>query len=202
MDIQAKICGIRTAEAAETAEAGGAKFLGFVFYPPSPRNVTPRAAANAARNAKAKKVAVVVDASDKLLDEIMKELNPDYIQLHGMESDERAHDIKEKYGVRLIRSRHPDSAHIAADLYDFILVDSPKGALPGGNGIPFDWVSFRPPSGKEWFLSGGLNVDNLADAVKITGASMVDVSSGVESAPGVKDANKITAFLKKLNDLA
>ncbi len=195
--MKVKICGLKTEEAVKTAIENGADFLGFVFYPPSPRNISPEDAVKISGNINAKKVAVVVNPSDILLDEIVKHLKPQFIQFHGNESESRVREIKEKYGIGIIRSVEPDfnPKELDNQLYDYILVDAPKGALPGGNGIPFDWENFTPPQ-NEWFLSGGLTPENVFEAVQITGTTMVDVSSGVESAPGVKDIEKIKKFLQ------
>jgi len=196
MKIRSKICGLKSEEAIITAQENGAEFLGFIFCPKSPRHLSPVEAGRLGKVATAKKVAVTVDADDTLLKTIIEELKPDYIQLHGHESDHRAIAIKTKFGLPLIRSRHPDQVE-TNDLYDFLLIDTPGG---GGKGVPFDWKDFTPPE-QNWFLSGGLNVDNIAEAVKTTGSKLVDISSGVESAPGVKDLDKIKAFLKTVNEL-
>lgn len=195
MKVRAKICGLKTVEAIETAQDNGAEFLGFIFCANSPRHLAPIEAGRLGKAAKAKKVAVVVDADDSLLKAIVDELKPDYIQLHGQESDERAKDIKAKFGIPLIRSRHPDNPE-AGDLYDYLLIDPGKG----GQGIAFDWENFSAPD-QSWFLSGGLNPENVREAIKATNAQFVDVSSGVESSKGVKDLQKIKDFLKAINDI-
>ena len=209
MSVRAKICGLKSEEAIITAQNNGAEFLGFIFCAGSPRHLSPVKAGRIAKAATAKKVAVVVDADDTLLQTIIDELQPDYIQLHGKESDNRARDIKQKFKLPLIRSTLPNaypsptnaypelvSGYAGYSLYDYLLIDAPGG---GGKGVPFDWKSFTPPK-QAWFLSGGLNVDNIREAVKTTGALMVDVSSGVESSPGVKDLDKIEIFLKTVNE--
>lgn len=192
MAIRAKICGLKTVEALKAAENSGAEFLGFIFHPKSARYITPEQAAEISRHATAKKVAVVVDADDETLDAIVKNLKPDYIQLHGNESEERAREIKARFNLPLIRAVAPNVYPDNTGFYEFLLVDAPGG---GGKGIAFDWEKFNQPAG-DYFLSGGLNPDNLSQAVKVTGARMVDVSSGVEISPGVKDLGKIQQFLE------
>ena len=197
MTIKVKICGLKTREDVEVADNNGADFIGFVFCEKSPRNITPIDAGKISHSVKAKKVAVVVDASDELLAEIMEHLKPDYIQLHG-EHDigVRAIGIKNKFKLPLIRAATPDNYPTRTQiemLYEFLLIDSPNG---GGSGKPFNWRNFTPPHDKGWFLSGGLNAQNVAEAVKATGAKMVDISSGVESSKGVKDLAKIKEFLE------
>jgi len=191
MAIRAKICGLKTEEAIRAAQDNGAEFLGFIFHPKSPRYLTPEQAGKISKVATAKKVAVVVDADDEPLSNIILQLKPDYIQLHGEESELRAREIKDRFGLPLIRAIKPNQ-YVFQNLYDYILVDSPNG---GGSGKTFDWRNFTPPA-QDWFLSGGLNAQNVKEAIATTGAKMVDVSSGVESAPGVKDLAKIKAFLK------
>ena len=197
MKVRAKICGLKTQEAIEVAQNNGAEFLGFIFAKDSPRYITPKDAGKVGKVATAKKVAVVVDPSDELLQEIIHELKPAYIQLHGNESKERAQEIKDRFNLPLIRAIRPNENPANDGLYDYFLVDSPFG---GGSGKTFDWEAFQPPSG-EWFLSGGLTAKNVAKAVKTTGAKMVDVSSGVESKRGVKDLAKIKEFLQKISTL-
>jgi phosphoribosylanthranilate isomerase len=199
MTVKVKICGISTREAIEAAQNNGASLLGFVFCKKSVRNITPAQAAELAKYTKIPKVAVTVDADDNLLDEIIKNLNPEYIQLHGNETDERAAEIKKKYNIKLIRAINPHPApdagskipHQVRDVYSFLLFDSPGG----GTGKQFDYTSFKAPA-QPWFLSGGLNASNIAEAVKQTGAKFIDVSSGVESTRGVKDTNLIKEFLQ------
>ncbi len=193
--IRAKICGLKTKEAVAAATQNGASFLGFIFCDKSPRYITPLEAGKISKNTNIPKVAVVVDATDRLLTDIIQHLDPHYIQLHGNETVERAKAIKDKFRIALIRSvtpnHYPDSK-----LYDYLLVDNPKG---GGSGEQFDYANFTPPLA-EYFLSGGLTPENVTEAIKATGAKMVDISSGVESAKGVKDLQKIKEFLKALND--
>ena len=210
----AKICGLCADVDVEASLAGGAAYLGFMSWPPSRRHISP---ANAGRLAiaargRAKVVAVVVDADDHWIDEIMRDLSPDFLQLHGMESPERADELKRRTGAGIIRAVRVGSVEDVAaarafdDIADHILYDAraPEGAAaPGGNGVTFDWsVTSVIPRGKPWFLAGGLNVGNVADALRQTGAPLVDVSSGVESSPGCKDPFLIKEFLLKVRDSA
>jgi phosphoribosylanthranilate isomerase len=207
MNVQVKICGLSTADTMNAALANGADFVGLVFYPPSPRYVTPAKAAPLAAMARgrARIVALVVDANDALLKDIADAVKPDYFQLHGNETPERVSAIKALTGkpiIKAIRVGGPEDVSLATgfvDVADMILFDtkapaSLKNALPGGNGIPFDWSLLEGKRG--FMLSGGLNPDNVAEAIRITGAPMVDVSSGIESAPGKKDINLIAKFIE------
>ena len=207
MSAQAKICGLTTPETLDSALAGGAAFVGAVIFPRSPRHIEPLHAATLFERArgKARVVAVTVDADDALLTEIALILKPDLIQLHGRETPERAAQVRTLTGAGIIRAL---SVRTAADIeaagawgpvVDHLMFDAkpPEGsALPGGVGASFDWSllagrSFERP----WFLAGGLDPDNVAGAIRTTGAPLVDVSSGVESASGVKDPARIAAFL-------
>ncbi|WP_287011431.1 phosphoribosylanthranilate isomerase [Brevundimonas sp.] len=203
-----KICGLTTPETLDAALDAGADFVGAVVFPKSPRHIAPDRAAGLFERARgrAKIVAVTVDADDALLDEIARTLKPDFIQLHGAETPVRAEWARAVTGAGMIKAlpirRGDDFA--AADEWDYhadhLMFDAkpPEGAvLPGGVGHRFDWTLlgdrvFRHP----WFLAGGLDPDNVGEALRITGAPMVDVSSGVESAPGVKDAGRIAAFIQ------
>ena len=203
-----KICGLTTPETLDAALDAGADFVGAVVFPKSPRHIAPDRAARLFERARgrAKIVAVTVDADDALLDEIARTLKPDFIQLHGAETPVRAERARAVTGAGMIKAlpirRGDDFA--AADEWDYhadhLMFDAkpPEGAvLPGGVGHRFDWTLlgdrvFRHP----WVLAGGLDPDNVGEALRITGAPMVDVSSGVESAPGVKDAGRIAAFIQ------
>jgi phosphoribosylanthranilate isomerase len=212
MTMKVKICGLTTPEA--VAAAHDADFAGFIFYPPSPRFVTPEKAAELAKAIKLPAVAVTVDADDALLTEIVKVLKPAYLQLHGGESPARVKEVKGRFGLKVIKAIPVASgddaarAHAYEDAADMLLFDArpPRfnvmGGLPGGNGIAFDWNilanrSFALP----WLLSGGLTVGNLAEAVRVTGAKMLDVSSSLESAPGVKDPALVREFIQKARKL-
>jgi phosphoribosylanthranilate isomerase len=205
----AKICGISTPDAVAAAVEGKAAFVGFVFFPKSPRNVAPELAARLAAPARAagvKAVAVVVDPTDAELDRITATLDPDFIQLHGKESPARAQEIARRTQRPLIKALAvSDASDIAAarpyeEVVDHLMFDArpPKGSdLPGGVGASFDWTllsgrRFRRPH----FLAGGLDPWNASEAVRLSGAPLVDVSSGVERGPGLKDPALISAFLE------
>lgn len=207
---RAKICGLTTPETLDAALTGGAAFVGAVVFPKSPRHIVPLHAATLferARN-RAKIVAVTVDADDALLTEIALILKPDLIQLHGSETPERAAQVRTLTGAGIIRALSVrtaadiDAAAAWAPVVDHLMFDAkpPEGSsLPGGVGVSFDWSLLAGRAfARPWFLAGGLNPANVADAVRITGAPLVDVSSGVESAPGVKDPTLIGAFLAAL----
>lgn len=206
-DVRVKICGLRDAAGIGAAAAAGAAYLGLMFFARSPRNVSVTQARELALIVPlgVAKVAVVVDAGDAMLDEIVGQVPLDMLQLHGHESPARVTAIKARYGLPVIKvvgvAEVGDLA--ALDVYakvaDQILVETKPArdaVLPGGNGQPFDW---RLIAGRRWpvpwILAGGLTAANVADAVRLTGARQVDVSSGVESAPGVKDAGRIAAFI-------
>ncbi|WP_333712394.1 phosphoribosylanthranilate isomerase [Yoonia sp.] len=204
--MRVKICGLRTADDVAAAVAAGAGYVGFVFFPKSPRNVSVAEARALAADVPAgvAKVALVVDAGDALLDQITSEVAIDVLQLHGSESPERVAEVRVRYGLPVMKAVGvADEADLAAlaiyaRVADQLLVDAkpPKDAdLPGGNGLAFDW---RLIAGRRWpvpwMLAGGLDAGNVAEAIRLTGARQVDVSSGVEAAPGVKDAAKIGAF--------
>ena len=203
-----KICGLTTPDTLDAALDGGATFVGAVVFAKSPRHLEPLHAATlfARARGRAKVVAVTVDADDAQLTEIALILKPDLIQLHGRETPERAMRVRELTGAGIIRalavSNAADIAAAAAwePVVDHLMFDArpPAGAdLPGGVGARFDWSLLAGRSfARPWFLAGGLTPDNVAEAVAISGAPMVDVSSGVESAPGVKDTDRIAAFLK------
>ena len=202
-----KICGLSTAAALEAALAAGADMVGFVVFEKSPRHVSFEAARalGASARGRARIVALTVDADDALLAEVVEALDPDVLQLHGREDPERVRAIGARFGRATMKAIGVSAAEdlAAAGLYeesaDLLLIDAkpPKGAvLPGGNGLMFDWRlarAFAPR--RPWLLSGGLQPANVAEAICATGARGVDVSSGVERAPGVKDEAKIAAFV-------
>ncbi|MFO1117157.1 MAG: phosphoribosylanthranilate isomerase [Beijerinckiaceae bacterium] len=209
-----KICGLSTAPTLDAALAAGADMVGFVFFGPSPRNVTPALASQLARrvNGRAKKVALTVDADDATLDAILAALEPDILQLHGRETPARTAEIRARASLPIMKalgvSTADDLAAVAVyePIADWLLFDAkpPKEATrPGGNAFSFDWAildAFR--TRKPWLLSGGLDPANVAEALARTGAPGVDVSSGVESAPGVKDEAKIRAFVAAARGLS
>ena len=209
MSVKAKICGLSTPETLNAAIEAGVDYVGFVFYDPSPRNVSLRDGQALASTVPAgvSKVALVVDADDTLLDAIFDAVRPDYFQAHGSETPERIAEIRDRYGVRVMKAikvRESDDLTTVTeyeDVADIILFDAKApddraDALPGGNGVAFDWTLLRSDITRDPFmLSGGLDADNLARAVATTGATLVDVSSAVESAPGIKDIAEIRRFL-------
>ena len=209
MSVKVKICGLKSEAALAAALDGGADYVGFVFYPPSPRSLLPAEAGRlaAAARSKARVVALFVDPDDDLLDEVMTALNPDLIQLHGKETPGRVAEIRKRWArpvmkaVSVATQADADGALAFADVADLLLFDAKappdlKDALPGGNGLTFDWRVLSGMKGRVPFmLSGGLNPQNVAEAIRLTGAQMVDVSSGVEVKPGEKDPELIRRFL-------
>lgn len=205
--MRVKICGLRGPADLDAVVAAGAAYMGLNFFPPSPRFAPLDAARALALAAPAGlcKVGLVVDAADAALDAILAEVPLDMLQLHGGEGPERVAAIRARYGLPVMKvigvAGPQDLAGVAqmALAADQIMIDAkpPKGAvLPGGNGLAFDW---RLLTGRRWLrpwmLAGGLTPANVAEAVRLTGARQVDVASGVESAPGVKDAARIAAFV-------
>jgi len=207
-NIRTKICGITTPDALHAAATAGASYAGFVFFAKSPRNVSYDLAASLAVEAPLglAKVALVVNPTDAELDALTAKVPLDMIQLHGGESPQRVTEVKSRTGLPVMKAVGvADASDLAAiDTYaevaDQLLIDAkpPKGAdLPGGNGLSFDWqlLATHKYWTKPWMLAGGLTPDNVAEAVMRTGTKQVDVSSGVESAPGLKDHAKIAAFV-------
>lgn len=215
MTVEAKICGINAAEAMRAAVDGGAAYVGLVFYPPSPRYVTPTEAAALARLAPAGvvKVGLFVDIGDAVLAEVLSRVPLDVLQLHGAETPERVRDIKAATGLRVMKAIKIAAAEdvAAAEPYvgvaDRLLFDAKappdlRGALPGGNALKFDWQLLGGRTWPcPWMLSGGLDAGNVAEAVAISGAPAVDVSSGVEQRPGFKSTERIAAFLAAVSRL-
>lgn len=207
-DIKVKICGLKQPEHVVAAAEAGAAYVGFVFFEKSPRNVSVELARDLAVEAPLglAKVALVVNADDAALDRILDSVPLDMLQLHGKESPERVADIRARYGLPVMKAigiaTQADLEQISlyGAVADQLLVDAkaPKGAdLPGGNGLSFDWrLVNRKYWPRPWMLAGGLTPDNVALATQMTGARQVDVSSGVESAPGIKDTALIRAFVK------
>lgn len=212
MVVAAKICGVNSRDALDAAVSNGAQYVGLVFFPRSPRNLTPeQAGALAARvPADITVVGLLVDPDDEKLAEIAAKTRIDLWQLHGKETPERVSQIKQQTGkpvMKAISVAGPEdvaSAEAYIGIADRLLFDAKppkdmKGAMPGGNAVAFDWALLGGRSWPcPWMLSGGLDSDNVTQAVAISGASAVDVSSGVESAPGVKDPDKIRAFLNRV----
>ena len=208
MSVTAKICGLSTEEAVSVAVAGGAAYLGFVFYPPSPRAVTPREAARLCAGVPpgVARVGLFVDADDAVIEAALALAPLDILQFHGSEPPERVGEVRFRFGLPVMKAvaiARPQDVLGAAryeDIADQLLFDAkpPRrpDALPGGNGLAFDWGLIADRSWRRpWILSGGLTAEVLPEAVRISGAVAVDVSSGVESRPGVKDPEKICAFL-------
>jgi phosphoribosylanthranilate isomerase len=206
-DIRVKICGLRTEADVAAVAAAGAAYAGFVFFAKSPRNLTLAEAKVLALAAPVglAKVALVVDATDAALDALVAEVPLDMLQLHGHEAPERVAEVRARYGLPVMKAMGVAGEADLAGLQemslaaDQLLIDAkphPGAALPGGNGLSFDW---RLLVGRKWLrpwmLAGGLTPANVAEAVRLTGARQVDVSSGVESAPGVKDPARIAAFV-------
>ena len=208
MSVAAKICGLNSEAAVAAAVDGGAAYLGFVFYPPSPRSVTPAEAARlcAAVPAGVARVGLFVDADDDMISAVLARAPLDVLQFHGGESPQRVAAVQLRFGRRVMKAvpiAGPEDvcgAEPYEEVADLLLFDAKPphrpDALPGGNGLAFDWEliagrSWRRP----WMLSGGLTAELLPEAVRISGAAGVDVSSGVEHHPGQKDPAKIRAFL-------
>ena len=208
MSLVVKICGLSTPETLEAALGAGADMAGFVFFPPSPRHVALEAARELGRLAagRAAKGALTVDADHTTLANIVETLRPDWLQLHGRESIARVRDIKQRFGLPVMKAiavesradlgAVPDYAEVA----DRILFDAraPQDATrPGGLGVPFDWHLLDAIAGdRSFMLSGGLSIANVAEAIGIARPGGVDVSSGVERAPGLKDSEMIRAFIR------
>lgn len=211
MSLDIKICGLKTDDAVAAALDGGATHIGFIFFDKSPRNVSPHVAGRlrAAAHGRAKAVAVTVDADDATLDAIVAAMAPDMLQLHGSETPLRVAEVKQRFGLPVLKALAVreacdlDAVSPYEGIADRLLLDAkpPPGALlPGGNGVSFDWRLLAGlPAGTPYFLSGGLDAGNVGEALRIAAPPGVDVSSGVESAPGVKDTTLIRAFLAELS---
>lgn len=215
MTVTAKICGINSAVAMQTAVANGAGFVGLVFYPQSPRSITPGTAATLAALVPdgVTKVGLFVDPDNALLTRVLDEVPLDLLQLHGNETVDRCANIRNRFGrpvMKVIKVATLDDVGAASDYcdaVDWLMFDakapsSMPDALPGGNALPFDWTLLAGWSWPvPWMLAGGLDADNVATAVTKSGALVVDVSSGVESAPGKKDPTEIERFLEAVAGL-
>jgi len=208
MATKVKICGLKTDVALEAALAAGADYVGLVFFPPSPRNVTPDAAKALAAKARgrAQIVALMVDPDDALIDAVVAAVAPDLIQLHGDETPQRACEIRSRWGrpvmkaIKIETTQDVGAALGYGDAADLILFDArapTDSTRPGGNGAPFDWrVLAGVTEQVRYVLSGGLTPDNVAEAIRVTGAGIVDVSSGVEIGAGEKDPELIRRFIR------
>lgn len=203
-----KICGLCDSVSVATAAAGGATHIGFVFYPKSPRFLEPVAAGRLVHDMPPGplRVGVVVDPDDRWLDEILDAVPLDLLQVHGNEPPERVAAIRARSGLKLMKAirvagaRDLDAVTAQAEVADWLLFDAKpprhEGSLPGGNGLAFDWMLLKGLDlDRPWLLSGGLDAHNLAAALAVLEPDGVDVSSGVERAPGVKDPARITEFL-------
>jgi len=207
MPLIIKICGLRTPETLDAAVSAGADWVAFNFFPKSPRYVSLDEARALSRHlaGQAKSIVLLVDPDDSELQAVIDATHPDFIQLHGKETPERVAAMKVRFGLPIIKAvgvsdasdLHAARAFLAAD---WLLLDAkpPKGGgLPGGNGVPFDWhLLFGLDLGKKFMVSGGLNPSNVGKAIRLACPDGVDVSSGVESAPGVKDPERIKAFIE------
>ena len=210
-DTAVKICGIATPEDYDACRDAGAAFIGMVFFPRSPRHLSMTEARAIADHADAlgdgpARVALTVDMDDAGLDDVVETARPQLIQLHGNETPARADAIRQRYGLPLIRAIRvggPEDLASCADwdgIADWLLFDAKgdPGGLPGGTGHVFDWTLLAEHAGTtRWMLAGGLSPDNISRALAVTGATAVDVSSGVESAPGKKDAARIRQFVSQ-----
>jgi phosphoribosylanthranilate isomerase len=209
MAVDVKICGVNSAPALDAAAKGGARFIGFNFYARSPRALDAAAAAALAGRVPRgiSRVAVIVDESNETIDSILRQVPLDMLQLHGQETPARVGEIRRRFGKPVMKAimvatgADVESGSAFDGAADWLLFDAKAppqmaNALPGGNAISFDWSLLADRRwNRPWMLSGGLNAGNLADAVRMTGATVVDVSSGVEDRPGVKSPEKIMAFL-------
>lgn len=215
MTVTAKICGINDPEAMRAAISGGASHVGLVFYPPSPRSVSPGEAMGLASVVpeQMRKVGLFVDPENDQIDKTLFVVKLDILQLHGSETPERVADLKSRTGkkvMKVIKVSEPDDlaqAEAYVRVADALMFDAKppkdmKNALPGGNAVSFDW---RILSDRKWplpwMLAGGLRADNVADAVKLSNARIVDTSSGVEDVPGQKNSAKIKEFLRAVSDI-
>lgn len=214
MPIAMKFCGLTRPDDVAAAAKAGAAYMGLVFFDKSPRNLSLETARELATLAPPglAKVALTVNADDAMLDALMETVPVDMVQLHGSESPARVAEVRARTGLPVMKAVGLAVAEDLAQIDDYsvvadqILIDAkpPRNAtLPGGNGLSFDWrlLAGRKYWTKPWMLAGGLTPENVAEAVRLTGARQVDLSSGIESAPGVKDAAKMTAFARALDGL-
>ncbi len=207
MTTDIKICGVREAHALEAVVEAGANYAGFIFHKASPRNLSIEEATALSQQSKGRitRVGLIVNPEDAFLDQLFAATQLDALQLQGSESPQRIAEIAERYGVKVWKAiavatkEDVSRASDYLDAADLILFDAktPPGALPGGMGLRFDWTLLAGLDlDMPWGLAGGLDPDNVAEAIARTGAPMVDVCSGTESAPGVKDVDRIAAFCK------
>jgi phosphoribosylanthranilate isomerase len=214
MTVEVKICGLDRLETVDGAVNAGAEMLGFVFYPPSPRNLTASAASRLTNRvpASVKRVGLFVDPTDEMITTVLNQNVLDLIQLHGNEPPERVTEIKGFTNLEVIKVlkisdlcdlRYVSIYQGVADwlMFDALAPKGMKGALPGGNAVSFDWnILARANIPIPWILAGGLNLENVKEAMSISGAKVVDVSSGVEKLPGVKCVEKIQSFIRAVKE--
>ena len=214
MTVEVKICGLDRPETVDGAVNAGAEMLGFVFYPPSPRNLTASAASRLTNRvpASVKRVGLFVDPTDEMITTVLNQNVLDLIQLHGNEPPERVTEIKCFTSLEVIKvlkiSDFYDLRYVSiyqgvADwlMFDALAPKDMKGALPGGNALSFDWnILARANIPTPWILAGGLNLENVKEAMSTSGAKVVDVSSGVEKLPGVKCVEKIKSFIRAVKE--
>jgi len=214
MMVEVKICGLDRPETVDGAVNAGAEMLGFVFYPPSPRNLTASAASRLTNRvpASVKRVGLFVDPTDEMITTVLNQNVLDLIQLHGNEPPERVTEIKGFTSLEVIKvlkiSDSYDLRYVSiyqgvADwlMFDALAPKDMKGALPGGNALSFDWnILARANIPTPWILAGGLNLENVKEAMSTSGAKVVDVSSGVEKLPGVKCVEKIQSFIRAVKE--
>tara|TARA_B100001287_G_C22577522_1_gene479378 strand:+ start:283 stop:924 length:642 start_codon:yes stop_codon:yes gene_type:complete len=206
-----KVCGINDEISMKTALKCNVDYVGLVFYQNSPRNISINLSRKLlkSRNKTTKIVALTVDPNDDFLNEIKNNINPDYIQLHGKESSGRCINIKNQFNIPLIKGINVKNkidllktSKEFEDVCDILLLDAPSEALPGGNGKKFDWDILKDfKSKKKWMLAGGLNIKNIENAINITKAPAIDVSSGLEVRKGIKDSKLIEDFVIKCKSL-
>lgn len=211
MSIRCKLCGLTTLDDISAAVRADASYVGFVFFLGSPRNLAIQAAnlLVAATPNHVTKVGLVVDADNDFLDKLTSSVSLDMLQLHGDESFQRVAEVKARYGLSVMKAvgisnlRDVQDAHQFGEVADQLLLDAkPNSAsdLPGGNGIAFDWNLLAGSSWKvPWMLAGGLKPNNVASAVKLSGAQQVDVSSGIETSPGINNAKLMSEFVMQAN---
>jgi len=210
--VKVKICGVRTPAIVNEAAEAGADYVGLVFFESSPRHLNFDQASSLAQAARGKigTVAVLVDPDDALVDRVVAEVGPDLLQLHGSETPERVAAIRMRTGKPVMKAVAVAGADdiAKAGLYaasaNYVLFDAkaaPGAALPGGNGLPFDWLALEGVA-VPFALSGGLTPDNVAEAIRLTGADLVDVSSGIEQTPGEKDAELVRRFIRAAKSAA
>ena len=206
-----KICGINDKKSMKTALKCKVDYIGLVFYPNSPRNISINFSRELlkSRNKTTKIVALTVDPNDDFLEVIKNNINPDYIQLHGNENSRRCLDIKNKINLPLIKginvTNKVDLLRTKKEfenICEILLLDAPSESLPGGNGKKFDWDILKDfKSKKKWMLAGGLNIENIENAINITKAPAIDISSGLEVKKGIKDTKLIKDFIIKCKSL-